>query len=161
MIITPLLALLAAQIAPATAQCAPGTAHPVLVRITGFKNRAGQVRVRLFGGAPATYFDKKYALVRTEIAVPKNGVVTMCVAAPRAGAYAVDVRHDVNGNGKTDRADGGGTSGNPDIKLLDVIFKRKPDAAVVQFQVGAGGAVVPIQLKYLQGGTFKPVSGDD
>jgi uncharacterized protein (DUF2141 family) len=156
-----LLALLAVQAAPATAQCAPGTQHPVLVKITGFKNRAGQVRVRLFGGAPSSYFDKKQALVRTEIAMPRSGVVTMCVAAPKPGVYAVDVRHDVNGNGKTDRADGGGTSGNPNIGLMDVIFKRKPDPAITQFRVGNGATVVSIQLKYLQGGSFKPAAAID
>lgn len=161
MLIYPVLALLAAQPLPLGAQCAPGTQHPVLVRISGFKNREGKVRVRLFGGATSSYFDKKQTLVRTEISVPRGGVVTMCVAAPRPGVYAVDVRHDVNGNGKTDRADGGGTSGNPEIGLMDVIFKRKPDPAVTQFRVGGGTTIVSIQLKYLQGGSFKPASDSD
>jgi len=156
-----LLALLALQSAPATAQCAPGTAHPVIVKITGFKSRAGQVRVRLFGGPTSTYFDKRQTLVRTEIATPRAGAVTICVAAPRPGVYAVDVRHDVNGNGKTDRADGGGTSGNPAIELMDVIFKRKPDPAEVQIRVGNGPTIVPIQLKYLQGGSFRPAQSAD
>ncbi|MEG3089443.1 DUF2141 domain-containing protein [Sphingomonas sp. PB4P5] len=158
--ILPMLALLAVQSGPAAAQCAPGTQHPVLVKITGFKNRTGQVRVRLFGGSTATYFDKKQVLVRTEIATPRGGAVTICVAAPRPGVYAVDVRHDVNGNGKTDRADGGGTSGNPDIGLMDVIFKRKPSPAITQIRVGNGPTAVAIQLKYLQGGSFKPVAAD-
>ncbi|MEN2787222.1 DUF2141 domain-containing protein [Sphingomonas qilianensis] len=151
-----LIALLAAPAAPQTVQCAPGTQHPVLVKVTGLKNRQGQLRVRLFGGSTATYFDKKRTVVRLEIPTPRTGPVMICVAAPRPGVYAVDVRHDTNGNGDTDRADGGGISGNPNVGLMDVIFKRKPDPAITQFRVGGGATTVPVQVKYLQGGSFKP-----
>jgi uncharacterized protein (DUF2141 family) len=158
------LTLAALQMASAplrldTAQCRAGTAHPVTVRISGFANRAGRVRVRLFGGSPATYFDKRKALVRTELAVPRTGPVEICVPAPRAGIYAVDVRHDVNGDGKTDRQDGGGASGNPRVSLLDMLLSRKPDTRSVQFSVGTGNTVVPVTLMYLQGGSVRPVSG--
>lgn len=141
------------------ARCRAGTAHPVIVRITGFANRAGSVRVRLFGGSPATYFDKRKALIRTEIAVPGSGPVEICVPAPRPGLYAVDVRHDVNGNGDTDRRDGGGASGNPRVSLFDMLLSRKPDTKTVQFSVGMGSTVVPITLMYLQGGSVRPVKG--
>ncbi len=40
-----------------------GTGHPAIaVHVIGLKNRLGTVRVRLFGGPPATYFDKKRGL---------------------------------------------------------------------------------------------------
>lgn len=152
------LALLAqAGAQPLAVRCPAGTALPVVVRVSGFRNRAGQVRVRLFGDPPQSYFDKKRALVRVEAPVPAGGPVDVCVPAPRPGAYAVDVRHDGNGNGKTDRADGGGVSGNPSISLWDVILSRKPSPAAVQFHVRGGVTVVPITLMYLQGGSFRPV----
>src|SRR3546814_3979846 len=50
----------------------------------------------------------------------------VCVPVKQPGTYVVSVRHDANGNGKSDRSDGGGMSGNPDMKVTDFIFKRKP-----------------------------------
>lgn len=150
-----MMTLLAAQAAIAPTHCT-GSGPEVLVKITGFRSREGQVRVRLFGGPPSSYFDKRQATVRIEVPVPKSGPVALCVAAPRPGVYAVDVRHDVNGGG-TDRADGGGISGNPPVGLMDVIFKRKPNPAAVQVRVGQGTTVVPITLKYLSGGSFRAV----
>lgn len=140
------------------ARCRAGTGFPIVVRIDGFRSRSGQIRVRLFGGPASTYFDKKKALVRTEVPVPRTGRADICVPAPGAGTYAVDVRHDVNGDGKTDRQDGGGVSGNPKVSLLDMLFSRRPDPRTVQFSVGGGGpTVVPVTLMYLQGGSFRPV----
>ncbi|MEG3122616.1 DUF2141 domain-containing protein [Sphingomonas sp. GB1N7] len=165
-----MIAILASMILAAAAppqpraadgQCHAGVANEIAVRITGFRSRAGQVRVRLFGGATSTYFDKKQALVRIERPVPASGAVTICVVAPKPGLYAVDVRHDENGDGKTDKSDGGGTSGNPRISLFDMLLSRKPDPAKVQFPVGAGTTIVPVTLMYLDGGTFKPIRASD
>ncbi|WP_174279745.1 DUF2141 domain-containing protein [Sphingomonas bacterium] len=141
----------------AVGACPPAGAHLVEVGIEGFRRRVGKVRVRLFGGAPSTYFDKHQALVRVEVPVPAAGPVRLCLAAPGPGVYALDVRHDLNGNGKTDRQDGGGASGNPHMSLLDVLFSRKPSPASVQFRVGAGTTGVPVVLTYLQGGSFERV----
>ena len=127
-----------------------------MVEVNGLKNRQGQIRVRVFGGSTATYFDKKHWLGRIEVPTPAAGAVRFCMPVPRPGTYAVDVRHDVNGDGKTDRSDGGGVSGNPQIGLFDVLFGRKPKPAKVQVQVGTGVSSVPITLKYLQGGSFRP-----
>lgn len=156
--------LLAGQVAGeppvrATYPCPAATASAVLVEVTGFRNRAGTVRVRLFGGATSTYFDKKRALARILIPVPQRGPVAICVPAPGPGVYAVDVRHDINANRDTDRADGGGASGNPRVSLFDVLFSRKPDPKIVQVRVGTGTTVVPVTLTYLQGGSFKPWRG--
>lgn len=149
------LSLLVSQ---ALASCAAGTALPVVVRIDGFRDRDGQVRVRLFGGPPSSYYDKRRVLFRVEVPVPAKGPVELCVPGPRPGVYVVDVRHDENGNGRTDRQDGGGVSGNPRLSLFDVIFGRKPAPATVQFRVDHGVTVVPVRLMYLQGTTFRPVT---
>jgi uncharacterized protein (DUF2141 family) len=151
-----MLPLLAAATLGAACPAASGPA--VLVDVVGLKDRSGQVRVRVFGGATETYFDKRQVLKRIEVPVPAAGRVSFCVPVPRPGLYAVDVRHDTNMNGKTDRSDGGGASGNPKVGLLDVIFGRKPDPRKVQVQVGNGAAPVPITVLYLQGGAFRPWS---
>lgn len=137
--------------------CEARTGPTVLVRITGFRSRSGQIRVRLFGDPPSSYFDKRKALVRIEHPVPATGRTDVCVAVPRPGVYAIDVRHDENNNGKTDRQDGGGVSGNPHVSLFDMLFARKPAPGTVQFRVGAGTTIVPVTLMYLQGGSFRPI----
>jgi uncharacterized protein (DUF2141 family) len=149
----------ATAIGPDAAACNSGDGPAILVRVIGLKNRSGPVRIRTFGGSPSTYFDKRNALKRTEVEVPSSGPVEICMAVPSPGTYAVDLRHDVNRNGKTDQSDGGGTSGNPKISLFDMLFKRKPSPSVVAVKVGAGVTVVPIVVNYVQGGSIGPISG--
>jgi hypothetical protein len=63
----------------------------------------------------------------------------------------------MNGNGKSDRSDGAGLSGNPDMKVSDFIFKRKPKLAEVSFAVGGATKRVPVVLNYVNGLSFDPV----
>ena len=154
--ITPNAAL--KPIGPDAAKCTAGSTHPaMLVVVEGFKARTGTVRVRTFGGSPSTYFDKKKTLLRTEVPTPREGRVAICMPVDRPGVYAVDVRHDINANDKTDRSDGGGASGNPHVTLFDMLFSRKPDPKIVQVRVGSGTTVVPVTLTYLQGGSLQPI----
>lgn len=139
----------AAYLGPAPALCAAQEAPSILVKVSGFKNRAGKIRVRTFGGSPSTYFDKSKVLKRVEYQVPASGPVEVCVPVQAPGVYAVDVRHDINGNSDTDRSDGAGASGNPKISLFDIVFGRKPPAKQVQISVGQGTTVVPITVRYL------------
>jgi uncharacterized protein (DUF2141 family) len=139
----------AAILGPASGVCVAGATPSVLVRVSGLRSRLGTVRVRTFAGTPDTYFDKTKYQRRVEVSIPKAGPVDICVPVNAPGVYAVDVRHDANNNGDTDRADGAGASGNPKLTLFDVLFKRRPPAKQVQFSVGRGTTVVPIVLKYL------------
>ena len=121
----------------------------MLVRISGLKNRAGTVRARLFpGNNSATWFNKKAHIGRIQVPAPDTGSVEICMPVPRPGSYVVDVRHDINNNGDTDRADGGGASGNPRITMLDVMFGRKPPASQVVFKVGPGVTPISITVRY-------------
>jgi uncharacterized protein (DUF2141 family) len=151
-------AALSAPAEPAEHSC-PADHPAMLVRVTGFKERAGIVRVQSYGGDPAAYFDKGTYLKRIEARVPDSGALEVCVAVPGPGRYAVSVRHDLNGSGKTDRSDGGGMSGNPHLSLIDLMLKHKPDPAQVAVEVGHGVKVVPITLNYVQGASFRPVAG--
>ena len=148
--------LLAAEAPALRAVCPPASGPALLVDVAGFKSRQGQVRVRVFGGSPNTWFDKKHWLLRIQVPVPASGPVRFCMPVPRPGTYAVDVRHDTDNDGDTDRGDGGGASGNPQLSLWDVLLGRKPDPHTVQVHVGSGVAGVPITLMYLQGGKFRP-----
>lgn len=147
----------AAILGPDAATCARGDGPAILVNVVGFKNRAGSVRARTFGGNPSTWFDKKHLLKRTQLDIPSAGAVTICMPVPRPGVYAVDIRHDTNGNGDTDRADGAGASGNPKVSLFDIVFGRRPPAKQVSVEVGNGVTPITIVLKYVSGGAVQPI----
>lgn len=148
----------AAILGPEAAACAAGAERPaILVKVEGLKTRTGNVRVQSYGGDPAHYFDKGSYLRRIDVAVPASGSVEICLPVPAPGNYAVSVRHDVDGSGKTTRADGGGMSGNPELSLWDVIFKRKPEPKAVQVTV-RGVVKVPVVMNYVQGSKFGPIA---
>jgi hypothetical protein len=147
-----------AGVGPDSGVCEAGNGPAALVRVVGLKSRSGKVRVRTFDGArPKSWFDRKQALKRIEVPVPASGAVEVCVAVPKAGGYVIDLRHDTNGNGDSDRSDGAGASGNPNISLFDFLLGKKPPANKVVVQIGNSVTPVSITMKYLQGGSFKPV----
>lgn len=147
----------ASPIGPFADVCEAG-GSAMLVHVTGFKARSGLIRVQSYGGDPDHYFDKGSYLKRIDVRVPAIGAADVCVPVPGPGRYAVSVRHDINGSGKTDRSDGGGMSGNPHLSLIDLMFKRKPSPDQVAVEVARGVRVVPVVLNYLQGGSFRPVA---
>jgi uncharacterized protein (DUF2141 family) len=149
----------AAPSGPFAHACGAGVESPaMLVRVTGFKQRTGTIRVQLYGGDPARYFEKHSYLRRIDVPVPADGALDVCVPAPAPGTYAVSVRHDVDGAGKTGREDGGGMSGNPELSLFDLMFKRKPAPEKVAVQVAHNVRVVPVVLNYIDGLSFRPVA---
>lgn len=158
------LLALGAAASPATAQAigpqaaaCNRNAAAVLVHIEGLKARTGVLRVQLYEANPKTFLEKKQHLERIELAVPRSGPLDVCVAVPKPGNYALYVRHDANGSGKSDRSDGGGFSGNPRLSLTDLAFKRKPDLSKTQFAVGNSTREIRVILNYVQGLSFKPL----
>ncbi len=152
-----LMAPVAAQgatLGPAAALC-DSNATAVLVDVRGFKARTGTLRVQIYN-ADKSYLEKRKWLERVDVPV-RSGAMQVCVPVKGPGNYVVSVRHDINGNGKSDKSDGGGLSGNPDMKLSDFIFKRKPKLAQVSFAVGGSTKRVPITLNYINGLSFDPV----
>lgn len=148
----------AAVLGPQAARCVGDAREPaMLVKIVGLKSRSGVVRVQSYGGDPERFFVKGSYLSRIEVRPPAAGPVEICVPVARSGTYAVSVRHDVNASGKSDRADGGGMSGNPALSLFDVMLRRRPDPAQVAVRV-AGVTPVPVVVNYLQGGSFRPIT---
>ena len=144
-----------AALGPDAASCTPGAGEPaVLVNVTGFKNRSGKVRVQLYGGNPADFLAKGKWVRRVDLPVTSSGSMKVCVALPKAGNYAVAVRHDADGNGKSGWSDGGGFSRNPSISLLDL----KPSYQEVAIPVGNGVKPVDVVLNYRRGLRIGPIS---
>lgn len=144
----------AATLGPAAHLC-DNNASAVLVNVTGFKARSGTLRVQLYA-ADGTYLDKGKWIDRVDVPVG-SGPMRVCLPVQDQGNYVVSVRHDLNGNGKSDRSDGGGLSGNPNMRLTDFISKRKPALAQVSFPVGTSTRTVPVTLNYVSGLSFRPV----
>lgn len=157
-----LVALLAAGAAPAgaavlgsdAAACARGEPS-VLVRVDGFKQRTGNLRVQVYGSNPADFLAKGKKLARVDVPVTRAGRMDVCVALPGPGQYAVAVRHDVEGNGKSGWNDGGGFSRNPSISLVHL----KPEYRDVAINVGNGVRALDVVLNYRRGLTIGPVKG--
>jgi len=133
--------------------CARGDSA-VLVRVTGFKTHRGMLRVQVYGSNPADFLAKGKKLRRVDVPV-RAGRMDVCVDLPGPGNYAVAVRHDLDGNGKSGWSDGGGFSRNPHISLVHL----KPSYRDVVIQVGRGVRPVDITLNYRKGLSIGPVAG--
>jgi uncharacterized protein (DUF2141 family) len=135
--------------------CRTGTSPAILVEVVGIKSNTGTVRVQAYGGRPEHYFDKGSYIERIDMPTARGSEI--CVPVPKAGTYAISVRHDANANGKSDMKDGGGISGNPHMSIWDLAFKNRPDPKSVQVKVGPGVTPVRIVMNYVQGSAFKPL----
>lgn len=142
---------------PHANRCAAANAPAILVNVVGLRDRSGKLRVRTFGGATSTWFEKKSWLTRVEVSTPASGPVRVCMPVSTPGTYAVDLRHDVSGNGKTDRHDGGGASGDPKVTLVDFVLGRKPSPKVTAVRVGNGVTEITITVMYLRNGALRPL----
>ena len=144
-----------AAIGPDAAACRPGSTAPALiVNIGGFKARTGNIRVNVYGSDPRLFLEKGRYARQINLRVTRAGNMPVCVRLPRAGRYAVAVRHDVDGDGN-DWGDGGGFSRNPRLSLTSL----RPSYNNVAFNVGAGIQTVNVVLNYRFGLSVRPVRG--
>ena len=154
------LALLAATgadaaVGPDARVCDANSGSAFLVNVRGFKSGHGMLRVQLYGGNPADFLKKGRKLRRIDVPVRGTGAIPVCVAVPQAGDYAIAVRHDIDGNGKSGWTDGGGFSRNPKLSLLDL----KPSYQKVRVPVGGGVRPIDVVLNYRHGLSIGPVRG--
>ena len=130
------------------AACAPTASGPaVLVRIHGFKSRTGKIRVQTYGNDAEHFLAKGSKLRRVEVPVQPAGDMHVCIEVPSPGTYAVAVRHDRDGNGKSGWSDGGGFSRNPKLRLPN----PKPDFEEVAIDVGSAVRRIDVVLNYKNG----------
>ena len=147
---------LAAQRGEPASTCAPSGAA-LHVRVTGFKNGNGTVRIQAYGPNPADFLAKGKWIGREEVQLQGRRSLDICLRLPRPGLYAVAVRHDANVNGKSDWSDGAGFSRNPKLSLLHL----KPSFDRVAISVGTTPSLVPVTMNYRHGFSIGPQSDVD
>lgn len=127
-------------------KCAPGQGPAVRVTVNGVKSSSGMVRVQSYRGTKSDWLEKGRWINRIE-APARAGRMTFCMPLPASGTYGIAVRHDVNGNGKTDISkDGGGMSNNPSINIFNL---GKPSYQKTAFKVDGGVHSISINMKYM------------
>ena len=148
----------AAQASPASAALGPdaaacrGSGPALLVNVNGFRARTGNVRVNVYGSEPARFLARGQYVRQINLRVTRSGAMPICVSLPRAGRYAVAVRHDIDGDGN-DWGDGGGFSRNPRLSLTNL----RPNYNNVAFNVGQSVQPVNVVLNYRFGLSIRPV----
>jgi len=126
--------------------CQSGNGPAVLVRISGLKDTTGKLRVQSYRGTKDEWLKSGAWLSRIEVPVSAKNM-TFCLPFRQTGEYAIAVRHDLNGNGKTDIAsDGGGMSNNPSINIFNL---GKPSYKKTKFALGNEVKTISISMKYM------------
>ncbi len=144
-----------AALGPYASACRAGSDDAaLLVTVYGFKERRGNVRVQLYP-ADSSFLEKGKWLRRVDLPVTRSGPMRVCIPAPAPGRYAVAVRHDLDGNGKSGWSDGGGFSRNPRISLTNL----RPSPGAVALNVGKGVENINVVLNYRFGLSIRPISG--
>jgi uncharacterized protein (DUF2141 family) len=145
--LAPAAAIAGQEIANDLDRCARGEGPAMLVSVTGFAASSGNVRVQSYPASKDEWLQKGRWTTRIDQPVrAADGTMRFCLGVPRPGVYGVAVRHDRNGNGKTDlTSDGGGFSNNPKLTLFNL---GKPGADKVAVRVGTGVTPVSIKLQY-------------
>lgn len=130
------------------ARCAASAGPAILVEVAGFEAAKGTIRVQSYPATRNAWLEKGAWINRIEAPVKLvNGKMRFCVPLPAAGRYGIAVRHDVNGNGKTDLSrDGGGFSNNPKASIFNL---GKPSVEKAAVPVGSAPVAIAISLQYM------------
>lgn len=126
--------------------CAPGSGPAVRVTVSGVKSSDGIVRVQSYRGIKSDWLEKGRWINRIEMPA-REGTMTFCMPVPASGTYGIAVRHDTNGNGKTEISqDGGAMSNNPSINIFNL---GKPSYKKTAFEVSEGVTSINIRMRYM------------
>lgn len=127
-------------------KCRAGAGPAMLVTVDGIKASQGTVRVQSYRATSAEWLQSGKWISRIEVPA-RAGTMTFCLPLPSGGTYGVAVRHDVNGNGKTDiSTDGGAMSNNPSISIFNL---GKPSYTNVGVAVGDEVKSIRVQMRYM------------
>jgi uncharacterized protein (DUF2141 family) len=127
-------------------RCNSGDGPAVLVTVTGLKAASGKIRVQSYKATPSAWLNKGAWINRIESRTTATSM-TFCVPMPAPGSYGIAVRHDKNGNGKTDiRQDGGGFSNNPKLSVFNL---GKPSVNKAAIAVGNEVKRITINMQYM------------
>jgi uncharacterized protein (DUF2141 family) len=130
------------------AQCAAGKGPAVRITVNGLKSSEGNLFVRAYPANSRDWLQSKRYVMRVD-ARPQPGSMTVCVPLPTAGDYAIAVHHDVNGNRKSDLADGAGMSNNPGIRKILGLVPRPPSVDKTRFSADGGVSRMSINIQYM------------
>ncbi len=125
----------------------PSWGTPIHVHVHGIRNAQGTVKAVLYGPDPNTFLVKGKKTDK-EREPAEEGSMTLCVAAPDKGRYAVVVYHDENDNHKFDRnwiglpTEGFGVSNNP------TLFLAPPNFEESAFEVNGELINIEVEVKY-------------
>lgn len=118
-----------------------GEGPAILVNVSGIRSSEGDIKVQTYRATKSEWLKKGRWLKRIEQPA-RQGVMSFCLPVDEPGTYAVAVRHDRNGNGKTDiTKDGGGMSNNPSISIWNL---GKPSYRKVGVEVRQ---VTPVSIR--------------
>lgn len=135
-------------------QCRSNESGPsLLVDVQGLKDRRGNLKLEVYPANETDFLADDNVLLsagkvfrRVEVPVPPSGPVRLCIRVPAAGAYAVSVLHDRDGNRKFGwTIDGIGFAGNPKLGW------GKPKVASAIARAGSGPTTLSITMNYRQG----------
>lgn len=128
-------------------QCRAGQGPAIMVTVDGVKSSQGRLRVQSYRATEAEWLEKGRWINRIEVPA-RQGTMTFCMPLPTSGVYGLAVRHDVNGNGKTDiSSDGGAMSNNPSINIFNL---GKPSYKKTGVSVGSSETKsIRIQMRYM------------
>jgi uncharacterized protein (DUF2141 family) len=162
--ITATAGLAALLFVPTTAQADPREASPndptcriggkpaVLVSVTGLKSGSGKVRVQAYGPGGGKFLAKGGWAGRVDVPLNGRKALDVCLPLPASGSYAVTVRHDANGNRKSDWNDGAGFSRNPRLSLAS-----KPSFGDTAVRVGQAPTRLRVVMNYRRGLNVGPI----
>lgn len=146
---------------PHAIACAEGAEGPAaLVHVSGFKDRAGNLRVELYPAVDGDFLASREHLKaegkvfeRVDIVpTPQDGDADVCVVLPKPGPYAIAVLHDRNASGKLDAfSDGFGFPNNPRLGY------GKPAVSEATFKAIPGVVRLDVVLNYWNGLSARPL----
>lgn len=123
-----------------------GSGPAVRIALSDVKSGAGKIRVQLYRATRQDWLASGRWIHRIEVPA-RAGSMAFCMPVPQPGSYGIAIRHDVNGNGKTDLTqDGGGMSNNPSINIFNL---GKPSVDKAAFSVGGEVKAISIRMRYL------------
>lgn len=149
-----------AEVLGADAAACQGGAPAILVKITGLKDRKGELKLELYPANEADFLKDDRDLLaqgklfrRVRVPTPAAGTPSLCIRVPRAGRYALLFTHNRDGKNKFSVfADGAGFPSNARLG------RTRPRLAQALVDVPAGVASVTIRAQYLRGlGGFAPI----
>jgi uncharacterized protein (DUF2141 family) len=139
--------------------CRAGHGPAIQVNIQGLKDRKGEIWLELYPANANDFLRDDTSLLaegktfrRTRGNVPAQGATSICIKIPRAGRYALVLRHNRVGKDKFSIwADGAGVPTNKSLG------RRKPTLEQSSVDAGPGVTNIDIKMQYLHGLGFSPL----